>query len=58
MFLHSLMYFGDKYGVHGPRFGENFGSSRNDPKNIGIHQESLISNSGVIKTPKYNNIIL
>ena len=50
--------FGDEYGVHGSRFDENVGSSRNHPKSIGIHQESLISNLGLIKTPKYHNILL
>ena len=43
-FLYSFKHFGDKCGVLGARFGDFFGSSRNDPKSIGIHQESLISN--------------
>ena len=32
------------------RFGGNVGSSRNHPNSIGIHQESLINNLGIIKT--------
>ncbi len=52
MFLHFGKYFGDKYVVRGSRFGENFGSSKNDPKNIAIDQESLIKHFGIIKTQK------
>ena len=38
--------------MHGPRFGEQMGSSKNVRKSIGIHQESRISNFGIIKNPK------
>ena len=50
--LYCFQCFCDKYGVSGARFGEKFGSSRNDPKSIGICPESLISHCGIIKTPK------
>ena len=56
IFLYSLKYFGDKYGVRGSRFGHIFGRSRNVPKNIANDQESLLSHLGIIKTPK-NSII-
>ena len=36
----------------GSIFGHIFGRSKNDPKSIGIHPESLISNFGIIKNPK------
>ena len=52
MFLYCLKRFGDKYGVRGTRFGETVGCFINHPKNIGIHQESLISDFGIIQTPK------
>ena len=36
----------------GSTFGHTFGSSKNDPKNIGICPESVISHLGIIGTPK------
>ena len=40
------------------KFCERVRSSRNHPNSIGIHQESLISNLGIIKTPSYHKILL
>ena len=50
--LVCLKYVGTKYEIDGSRFGERFGSSKNDPKSIAIGPESLISHLGIIKTPK------
>ena len=50
--MYFVRYFGDKYGVRGSRFGIIFGRSKNVPKSIAIDQESLISDFGIIKTPK------
>ena len=41
--------------MRGCIFGHIFGSSKNDPKNIGICPESVISHLGIIKTPKNSN---
>ena len=49
--LYFFNYFGDKYGVRGSRFGEQFGSSNNDPQGIGICGGTLISHFGIIETP-------
>ena len=46
-----LTCFGDTQGVLGARFGEYFGSSKNDPKKLGICQGTLISYFGIIETP-------
>ena len=51
-FVPFLKYFRDKDRVHGSKFGENSGSSPNDPKGIGICPGTLISHFGVIKTLK------
>ena len=51
-FLVFLKYFCDKYGVRGSRFSRFVGRSKNVPKSIAIDQESIISNWGIIKTPK------
>ena len=53
-FLYFLKYVHKKYGELGPVKSENFGSSRNHPKSIRIHQESLISHFGIIKTPNWH----
>ena len=49
-----LKYFGDECGARGSRFGHMFGRSKNIPKSVAIAQESLLSNSGRIKTPPTN----
>ena len=46
-----LKYFDDNWKGYGSRFWQNFGSSRNHPKSIGIDQESIFSHFGIIKTP-------
>ena len=45
----SLKYFGNKYGVHGSRFVEQCGSSRNHPKSIAICPGTLIIRFGIIE---------
>ena len=59
MFLNLFSYFSSIFirntGSEGPlrvQKIENFGSSQNHPKSIGIDQESIISHFGIIKTPK------
>ena len=51
-YLVLFKYFGKKYGVRGSRFRRFFGRSKIVLKSIAIDQESLISNFGVIETPK------
>ena len=51
-FLYSLKYFGDDWEGYVSRFWPNFRSSRNHLKSSAIDQESLISHSGIIQTPK------
>ena len=51
LFLYFWKYFGDKYGVRGSGFGHMFGRSENNPKNIAIERESLISHFGIIQIP-------
>ena len=51
IFLYRLKYFCNKQGARGWIFGHFFGSFKNNPKNVGIHPESLISHFGIIKTP-------
>ena len=43
LFLYFLKCFGDKWEVHRAIFGENSGSSKNDPTSIGICPGTLIS---------------
>ena len=43
--------FQHKKEVKRSTFGQHFGSSRNHPQSIAIHQEPLISHFGIIRTP-------
>ena len=52
IFLYSLKYFGDEYGVRGSTFGQFFGSSRSHVKSIAICPRIRVSHFGIIKTPK------
>ena len=56
-FVYCLKYFGDKYGVRGSRFGNNFGRSKNVPESIAIDQEPLINHFGINKVPQKTIII-
>ena len=57
----SIWHLGDPEGekkeVSRSRFGEIVGSSRNHPKSVGLHQQSLISHFGIIKEPQTYNTI-
>ena len=44
--------------MQGARFGKQSGSSKNDPKSIGICPGTLISHYGIIKAPKVRTNII
>ena len=46
--LHFLKLFGNNWEVSGSRFWQNFRSSRNHPKSIGIWPGTLISHFGIM----------
>ena len=52
--FHNFLVFMEAFlkEVSRSRFGGHFGSSKNLPKHIGIHQESLIRHFGIIKTAR------
>ena len=52
MFLVLFTILCDQKGVDRSRLGEQFGSSKNVPKSIGICPEALISHLGIIKNHK------
>ena len=51
IFLYLLRHSGDSWEGYGSRFWQNFESSQNRQKSIGIDQESTFSHFGIIKTP-------